>query len=435
MEGARILVIGHTSVGRRVRELLDASGLETLHLDEPSDSELKQVLTTDIDGIAVMLHDDIKALRYSLAAHHIRPSARLFVAMFDRTAREQLRTAVPNSVILSPAAISVPSLIAAAIDPRAAAIRRRDSQDERTWVSLTPAGDGVTVADYSMPTSIQRSGRLGRLAGQLRPYDAGTRVLLAGVFGLLTVLVLDTVVGLQHANFLRALYDATRTTATISAPALPDEPWILIFATVAALAVLTFTAMFAAGIVNYLLSGRHVALIGRRVAPHRGHVVVVGMGQVGLRLAEELKALGVAVLGIELDPNARTLRIARSQGIPVIIGDAASQATLKAAHAQDAQAVIAAGSAERDNIAVAVTALACAPATRLVIRAGTGDAIAETQSLFHIGAVVDVNGLTASFVTSAMMGHSPYAVIPDEHTHLAITPNGEILWQDATRNR
>ena len=423
----RILVIGQTSVGRRVCGLLRASGLQTTHLDEPTDAELRNALTSDVDGIAVMLHDDIKALRYSLAAHHIRPSARLFVAMFDRTAREQLRNAVPNSVVLSPAAISVPSLVAAAIDPRAAAIRRLDTQDEARWVSIKPAGDCVELADYTTPEAIRRPGRRGKLLGQLRAYDAGTRVLLTGVFGLITIIALDTVVGLTHANFLRALYDATRTTATISAPELPDEPWILIWATLAALAVLAFTAMFAAGLVNYLLSGRHVALIGRRVAPRSGHVVVVGMGQVGLRLAEELQALGVAVLGIEVNAGARSLQIARAKRIPVIVGDAASRATLKAARIDRAQALIAAGSAEWDNIAVAVSSLAIAPEVRLVIRAGTGDAMEETRSLFHIGAVVDVNGLTASFVTSAMTGPAPYAVISADEADWAIDASGEVL--------
>ena len=423
----RVLVIGQTSVGRRVCGLLSASGLATTHLDEPTDAELRAALTSDVDGIAVMLHDDIKALRYSLAAHHIRPAARLFVAMFDRTAREQLRTAVPTSVVLSPAAISVPSLVAAAIDPRTAAIRRHDTQEERRWVSLTPAGDRVAVAEYTTPDAIRRPGRIGKITGQLRAYDAGTKVLLTGVLGLISIIALDTIVGLQHANFLRALYDATRTTATISAPTLPDEPWILIWATFAALAVLVFTAMFAAGLVNYLLSGRHVALIGRRVAPRSGHVIVVGMGQVGLRLAEELQALGMAVLGIEVNPAARSLQIARARRIPVIVGDAASRATLKTARVGHAQALIAAGSAEWDNIAVAVSSLAIAPNTRLVIRAGTGDAMEETRSLFHIGAVVDVNGLTASFVTSAMTGPAPYAVITDDDADLAVDTQGDVL--------
>ena len=152
-----VLVIGKTPVGRRVCGLLQESGLNTLHLDEPSDAELREALTPDVDGIAVLLHDDIKALRYSLAAHHIRPSARLFAAMFDRTAREQLRGHVPDSVVLSPAAISVPSLVAAAIHPEAAAIRRRGTQDESRWVSVTPTdndNNDVTITDYFTPEGV-----------------------------------------------------------------------------------------------------------------------------------------------------------------------------------------------------------------------------------------------------------------------------------------
>lgn len=423
-----VLVISNTPVGRRVCELLEMSGLGTIHLEEPSDAELREALTPEIEGVAVLLHDDVKVLRYSLAAHHIRPSARLFAAMFDRTAREQLRGHVPDSVVLSPAAISVPSLVAAAIHPEAAAIRRRGTQDENRWVSVTPTDDNdVTVTDYFAPEGLKRYGRLGRLSGQVRAYDAGTKVLLTGIIGLISIIVLDTIVGLQHAHFLRALYDATRTTATISAPALSnDEPWVLVWATVAALSVLTFTAMFAAGIVNYLLSGRHVALFGRRVAPRFGHVIVAGMGQVGLRLAEELRALGVAVIGIEVKPDAGTLQLARAGGIPVIVGDAASRSTLKAARVEEAEALIAAGSAEWDNIAVAVSSLAIAPNTRLVIRAGTGDAIVETQSLFAIGAVVDVNGLTASFVTSAMTGLEPYLIVSSGEADLAVDSLGRV---------
>lgn len=45
----------------------------------------------------------------------VRPGIRLFVAMFDRTARSQLERTVSNSVVRSPAAIAAPSMVAAAI--------------------------------------------------------------------------------------------------------------------------------------------------------------------------------------------------------------------------------------------------------------------------------------------------------------------------------
>ena len=424
MKKRHMVVIGRTDVGRRLCSLLSASGISVAHLHEPSDADIRAELGKDIDGVAIMLHDDIKALRYGLMVHHIRPDGRLFVAMFDRTARAQLRKAVPGCVVLSPAAISVPAMVAGAIYPETNAIRRESTPEIPAWVAVTQQGKtGARIESYRTPEILKTRGRLGRLAGQFRPYDSGTSVLLGGAAGLIAIIFADTLVGLGHANFLRALYDATRTTATISAPVLTDEPWLLIWATTAALFVMGFTALFAAGIVNYLLSGRHAAIFGRRVAPRSGHVIVVGMGQVGLRLAQELQALGIAVLGIEQSANARSLPIARTSGLPVLIGDGASKATLAAAGAQRAIALVAAGSEERDNIAVAVAALAANPQLRVVLRSGSDDAIEETRSLFRIGAVVDVNGLTAAFVAASLDDRTPFAIIP--------TPDGDMAIDEA----
>ncbi|MBU6246087.1 MAG: NAD-binding protein [Actinomycetales bacterium] len=373
-----VLVIGQDDVGRRACALLQESGARVTHLDEPTDSQLRTALATGIDGVAVLLHDDIKALRYSLVVHRMQPGTRLFVAMFDQTARAQLQRVVPDCVVLSPAAISMPSMVAAVIADQHARLRR--------------------------------IGLLGRLAGQLRPYDAGSGVLLGGILGLGLVIAIDTILGLTHGGLLRALYDATRTTATISSPELPDTTWHLAWATLAALAVMAFTAMFAAGLVNYLISGRHIALIGRRTAPRRGHVIIIGMGQVGLRLAQELRSMGIAVIGVEQHASARVLPIARNAGIPVMIGDGASRSLLTRVRVRQCHALVAAGSLERDNIAVAVSALALHPAVNVILRAGSDDAIEETRSLFHIGSVIDVNGLTAAFVTEVLSGRSPHPI-------------------------
>lgn len=373
-----VIVIGKDEVGRRTAGMLHEAGAQITHVNEPTDAQLHELLAGQVDGVAVLLHDDIKALRYCLMIHHIQPDTPLYVAMFDQTARSQLERVVPDCIVLSPASISVPHFVDAILDARGTGSSRQTS-------------------------AVRWRGALGRLTGQLRPYDAGSAVLLVGILGLVLVIAIDTLVGLSHGSLLRALYDATRTTATISAPDLPDQAGILLWATVAALLVMVFTAMFSAGLVNYLLSGRHVALIGRRVAPRSDHVIVVGMGQVGLRVAQELRQQGFAVLGIETDPHARLLPIARQLQVPVLIGDAASRSILTRARVRHSLAVVAAGSLTRDNIAVAISALALHPDARVILRAGTDDAVEETRSLFPIGSVVDVNGLTAQFVSDALL--------------------------------
>lgn len=208
--------------------------------------------------------------------------------------------------------------------------------------------------------------RVGIALGQLRPHDSGSRILLAGAVGILLILGVDTVLGpsVQHESAVAAFQAAARTIATVG-PAVvePERASYMIFAALAMLITIGLTAMFTAGIVEHLLSGRHVGLVGRRVLPQRGHVVVVGMGQVGVRLAAELKALGLGVVGIERDISAPNLVTARALGIPVHVGDAARRRVLRRVRADRAVALCAAGSDELDNVAVAVTARAVSPTT------------------------------------------------------------------------
>ena len=89
--------------------------------------------------------------------------------------------------------------------------------------------------------------------------------------------------------------------------------------------------------------------------------------------------------------------------------------------------MVTAGSEERDNIAVAVAAQAVDPAVQVVIRAGADDAIDETRSLFHIGSVVDVNGLTAAYVVESMVQQAPYCVVSDRDRVLAIDASGAVV--------
>lgn len=420
----RILVIGHTDVGRRTCSALHDAGVESIHLGEPSDAELRAIMH-EVDGVAVMLHDDIRALRYGLVVEHIRPGIRLFVAMFARTVREQLQSAVPNCVVLSPAAISVPSIVAAAISPEHSAIRRATSQQEDAWVAIDAPQQ--SVMPWHTPRALRLRGWLGRTLAQFRPYDAGSAVLISGAIGLLLVIIADTLVGMRHEEPLRALYDAARTTATIAAPELPNEPGLLVWSTIAAILVMGLTAIFGAGIVHHLLSGRHVALFGRRVAPRSGHVIIAGMGQVGVRLAQELRALGIAVVGLDRNSNAAGSVIARMSNIPILIGNASSQHMLRRAGIGKCIAVIAAGSDDRDNVAMAVAALGVRPDVRVVLRAGSDEAIDETTSLFHVGSVVDVNGLTASFVVRSMVSATPYAVVATGHSVACVDDTGQPL--------
>ncbi len=69
------------------------------------------------------------------------------------------------------------------------------------------------------------------------------------------------------------------------------------------IAALGFTAIFTAGLIDRLLDRRLTAILGSRSVPRKGHVVVVGLGNVGLRLCLVLRDLGVRVLAVETDAD------------------------------------------------------------------------------------------------------------------------------------
>jgi hypothetical protein len=191
------------------------------------------------------------------------------------------------------------------------------------------------------------------------------------------------------------------------------------------LLTIIFLAMFGAGVVNHILNGRRVGIIGRRVIPRKNHVVVVGLGQVGIRLCKELTLLKIPVVAIEQDENARGVLFARDLNVPVVIGNASDVRTLHRARVSSSKALLAMASIEQDNISVAVAARTKYPNALIIMRAGTNDAIEETRSLFSIAEVADVNGLTAAYVAQALLGSEPRVIVPQGNSIALISNDYE----------
>ncbi|MFI0816237.1 NAD-binding protein [Streptomyces sp. NPDC021115] len=177
------------------------------------------------------------------------------------------------------------------------------------------------------------------------------------------------------------------------------------------LITIVFTAVFTAGVVDRLLAPRAVGIVGPRALPRGGHVVVVGLGQVGLRLCTQLQGLGIGVIAVERNPAAPNLRLAKALGVPVVVADATDRFVLRRLRLGRAQAMAAVASDDLDNIAVSVAALAVAPELRVVMRAGDHEAIAETRSLFKIGLVHDLGSLSAAYTTASLTGLRPRGVL------------------------
>lgn len=405
-----ILVIGDTNLARKVIASLRAQRQQVIHLTAPSDEELGNVLHTGVTAAAVLIRNDLVALRYALATAHLCDTIPMVVTIFDRTVSEQLNTLLPQCSVTSPADLSAPLLAGPCVSSDVLAQHARgDSVD-----TVFRRGTRLERVTIHAPRRSRWVVRWTHFTGLARSPDRGTRILFAGLAGLIGVLIADWtwLAVVENHSVVGALTEAVRVVTTVG-PATDGHGTYAVAASVAMLATIIFTALFTAGVVDRLLVPRLTALVGPRVLPRSGHVIVVGLGQVGLRLCRELVALGVDVVGVERDPAAPNLRLMRELNIPVVIEHGGDRAVLTRLRADRALAVAAVGSNDLDNIAVAIATAAVAPGVRLVLRAGEHEAIAETRSLLPLGIVRDIAGISAAYVVAQLLGQMPVGVYAD----------------------
>ncbi|MFF8847364.1 NAD-binding protein [Streptomyces sp. NPDC015127] len=424
------VVIGG-DMARRVCGLLRSAGHLVCHLARPTDEDLREALRRDVTGVAVLLDDDVESLRYALAVEHIHPHVHLVVTVFDRTVSEQLLRVLPNCQVTSPADVAAPVLLAACLQPDLLSI----TQTPEGHVAARRQGDDVHLEPWRPARSVRYRARLGRIRGQLRPHDGSSRIMLTGLAGLLMVLLADwTWLVAHHRPPVEALFEAARTVSAVGPALAHGSDSYLVFSAVAMLVTIVFTAVFTAGMVDRLLAPRTVGIVGSRALPRAGHVVVVGLGQVGLRLCTQLQALGIGVIAVERNPQAPNLRLAKALRVPVVIADATDRFVLSTLGLRDAQALAAVASDDLENIAVSVASLAVAPELRVVMRAGEHEAIAETRSLFRIGHVHDLNSLIAAYTTASLSGLRPRGILTSGKRLLVQREDGAFVpWPLADR--
>lgn len=417
------VVIGETNLARRVCATLTARQHSVSHLFEPRDDQLRTALRDQPHGVAVLLHNDVAALRCALAVAHISPKVPIVATVFDRTVADELTRLLPQCNVTSPADLAAPTLAGPCADPSVLALHRRGHRTEAVRIRH----EQPCAEDWHPRRQRRRRLHLGNMAGQLRPHDGGTRLLVIGLLGLLAVLLGDWTWLVGHGHHpAEAFFHAARVVAAVGPATAPAEAHgYQVMAGAAMLATLVFSALFTAGVIEHMLGPKLIGLIGPRTLPRSGHVIVVGMGQVGIRLCVELRRLGIPVVGVERDPHAEAARLARTLGIPVLAGHGEDRAVLEKLRLGHARALAAVGSDDLDNIAVAIAAHGVAPTTPLVIRAGEHEAIAETRSLLPMGTIRDVTSLAAAYVLAHLLQEPATAVVAHRHDIYLQTPDGK----------
>jgi Trk K+ transport system NAD-binding subunit len=229
----------------------------------------------------------------------------------------------------------------------------------------------LAVADGTPRNPLARSPNPARaLAGLLRRlvwYKFGlVFTALLAVIGI-GLALLATVYSLSDAFYL-TLMDLTGSALTRSQDT-PAEKVAQVMLTVDGMA---FIPVITALVVGARLTGS----VRRAPRPASGHIIVVGLGNVGTAVTGQLHDLGFDVVCVDNNPNAPGIPLARQLGLPVVIGDAFREETLHAAHLETCLALVSVTSLDVVNLETALTARALRDDLRIVLRL-TDDDLAE----------------------------------------------------------
>src|SRR5947209_10000969 len=129
---------------------------------------------------------------------------------------------------------------------------------------------------------------------------------------------------------------------------------------------------------------------------------------------------------MEFYTHSYIVATSKCHGLHVVIVPCASNFLLRRLALHRARALAAVTSHEIENISVAVAALGMQDNLRTILRAGRGDVVNETRSLFRIGVVRDVYRIGGTLLAAAALGSEATEAFLHEQTVYLIMPDGRI---------
>ncbi len=170
-----------------------------------------------------------------------------------------------------------------------------------------------------------------------------------------------------------------------------------------------------------------------------GHVIVGGLGHLGLRVARELHARGVAAVAIEQTASASLARSLDDLNIPLIAGDLRDAAVLTAAGVADARAVLLLTGDDQTNLEAALAAREHHPDLRVIARIFDQTLATLVEREFGIQALSASFIAAPAFLTAATreaplatftIGGCPLHIARDADAGLRLT-RGDTGWRYA----
>ncbi len=136
---------------------------------------------------------------------------------------------------------------------------------------------------------------------------------------------------------------------------------------------------------------------------YNNHIILVGLGHLGFRVAEELINMEQDIVIIETNPKADLTATVKKMGIPVIQDDASHELTLESAGVQQARAIILCIQNDSLNLKIALKAQRLNPKIHVILRIFDDDFAQGLQEQFGYSAF-SATGMAAPAFAAAASG-------------------------------
>jgi len=382
-------------------------------------------------ALALAGPDDLGNFHAALRAQDLNSDLRLVVAAYNRRLGDHLTGFFRDCTVLSRSQLAAPALVAAALGEIAPSLvrlagstlfvaKRGDRPAGQVLCGLVVPDDPDGTTRFLAPEDLDGAGLVLAVADgtprdpltrQRYPvrnaFRMATRLLwnkFGLIFGVLLALALAGFSLLAAAGHAPAdviylgIMDMTGSALTNPADTAPEK---------VAQVLLTVDGMALLPLVTAIIVGARLTGTVRGVPrPHGKHVIVVGAGDIGTRVAGGLHDLGFDVVVVDRDERARGVPFARRLGLPVVLGDAPSEPTLLQAGLDSAVALICATSSDMVNLETALQASALrGNDLRIVLRLFDEDLAQRVSKTLGNVVSQSVSSLAAPAFAAAMLEH------------------------------
>ena len=461
-----IIVSGDDALSKTIAEELRGAGARIIRINTAAD--LHGAGVHRARAVVCAGPNDAVNLEIALLARQYSPNVRVVARLANDVLREAVATVNGPGAILDVADLATPSLVEAVLSRKAhqfdtagvefvvwGAEAPYDGTLREIYADLAPvavvhgkksptpgevvpcpgrdlkvyAGDftsmiglkdelearGITVPPRTATRSRHSLLRRAMIAARTMRDDVNPMLFPALAFALFLTLGSTAVVHFTYQkprmSWIDALYFASETITTVGYGDFSfaqQSTSLRLFAVGLMFGGATVTAILVAFIADLLLSRRFVQTAGLRRARHmRDHVVVVGLGSVGIRVVSDLAAAGYDVLVIEDDENNRFLPTAAELDVPVIFGDSTMRQTLESARVDHARGVAVVTDNDMENIETGIVLLEIlgsdtkVPIVLRVQGRALGTAVHQRFGFENVRSIVD---LAAPWFIGAAMG-------------------------------